>query len=237
MNVKDCVDMYDGGIRYVDDYIGRLIDTAKQLGIYNDLMFVVLSDHGEHFAEHNGMPFYNWHGKDYYEEYIKVPLIIKYPQQAVRPAHRTEVVSLIDVLPTILDFYDVAIPEFVQGDSLLKPGAQRKNYIVSEAVSQPNEELKMIRADNMKYIVTMSNPSNRKRVNWDTVKHRRLFDLKKDPAEEQNLCADLKFSAHCVDLEKKLKVILTESSGADQTTGEVTLDKETLEQMQALGYL
>ena len=150
MNVKDCVDMYDGGIRYVDDYIGRLIDTAKQLGIYNDLMFVVLSDHGEHFAEHNGMPFYNWHGKDYYEEYIKVPLIIKYPQQAVRPAHRTEVVSLIDVLPTILDFYDVAIPEFVQGDSLLKPGAQRKNYIVSEAVSQPNEELKMIRADNMK---------------------------------------------------------------------------------------
>jgi len=70
------------------------------------------------------MPFYNWHGKDYYEEYIKVPLIIKYPQKAVRPAKGNEVVSLIDVLPTILDFYDVDIPEFVQGDSLLKPRAK-----------------------------------------------------------------------------------------------------------------
>jgi len=237
MNIRDCVDMYDGGIRYVDDYIGRLIEKTKQLGIYNDLMLVVVSDHGEHFAEHNGMPFYNWHGKDYYEEYIKVPLIIKYPQKAVRPAKGNEVVSLIDVLPTILDFYDVDIPEFVQGDSLLKPRAKRKNYIVSEAVSQPTEELKMIRADNMKYIVTMSNPSNRERVNWDNITNRRLFDLTKDSSEAKNLYGDLQFSEHGVDLEKKLKEILMESSSADQTTGEVALDRETLEQMQALGYL
>ncbi len=237
MNVRDCVDMYDGGIHYVDDYIGKLIDKTKQLGIYNDLMFVVLSDHGEHFAEHNGMPFYNWHGKDYYEEYIKVPLIIKYPQQAVRPAQRKEVVSLIDVLPTILDFYDVELPEFVQGDSLLKHRSKRKKHIVSEAVSQSHEELKMIREDNLKYIVTMSKPANRERVNWDTIKNRRLFDLKKDPSEEQNLCTDVKFAGHCADLEEKLKGILAESSGADRTTGEVTIDQETLDQMQALGYL
>jgi arylsulfatase A-like enzyme len=237
MHVRDCVDMYDGGIRYVDDYMGRLIDKTKQLGIYSDLMIVVLSDHGEHFAEHNGMPFYNWHGKDYYEEYIKVPLIIKYPQQAVKVEKRKEAVSLIDVMPTILDCYDVAIPEFVQGDSLLIPSAKRKNYIVSEAVSQSTDELKMIRIDNMKYIVTMPNPYNRERVNWDTITNRRLFDLTKDPSEMQNLYNDAKYAGHGVHLEKKLKGILTESSIVDRTTGEITLDQETLDQMQALGYL
>ena len=237
LNVNDCVDMYDGGIRYVDRHIGRLIEKTKQLGIYNDLMFIVLSDHGEHFAERNPKQFYNHHGKDYYEEYIKVPLIIKYPQQAVRPEKRKESVSLIDVFPTILDFYDIEIPAFVQGDSLLKPYSKRKNYIVSEAVSQPSAELKMIRVGNLKYIVTMYNPSKVERVNWDGIKNRRLFDLKNDPLEKKSMYNDLKFKEHSANLEKMLKQILTESSSTNRTTGEVTLDKETLEQMKALGYL
>ena len=237
LNVRDCVDMYDGGIRYVDDYVGRLIDKTKQLGIYNNLMIVVVSDHGEHFAEHGQPPFYNFHGTDYYEEYIKVPLIIKYPLQAVNAEKRRDTVSLIDVFPTILDFYDLEVPEFAQGDSLLKPRSKRKSHIVSEAVIQGVAEIKMIRADNLKYIVTMSAPSNRERVNWDAVTDRRLFDLNNDPSEEKNLYNDLKFSEHGINLEKKLKEILTESSRADQTTGEVTLDGETLEQMHALGYL
>ena len=95
----------------------------------------------------------------------------------------------------------------------------------------------MIRQDSLKYIVTMSNPANRERVSWDSITNRRLFDLKKDPSEKKNLYDDLKFSAHGVNLEKKLKEILTESSSTDRTTSEVTLDQETLEQMQALGYL
>jgi arylsulfatase A-like enzyme len=237
LNVSDCVDMYDGGIHYVDQFIGRIIDKAKQLGIYNDLMFIVVSDHGEHFAEHSPTQFYNHHGKDYYEEYIKVPLIIKYPHQAVGPEKRKESVSLIDVFPTVLDFYSIEIPAFVQGDSLLKPHSKRRNYIVSEAVSQPGAELKMLRVGNLKYIVTMNNPSNVERVNWDGIKNRRLFDLKEDPLEKKNLYKNLKFKEHAANLEKMLKQILTESSSTNRTTGEVTLDKATLEQMKALGYL
>jgi arylsulfatase A-like enzyme len=237
LNVSDCVDMYDGGIHYVDRFIGKLIDKAKQLGMYDDLMFIVLSDHGEHFAEHSPTQFYNHHGKDYYEEYIKVPLIIKYPQQAVRPEKRKEPVSLIDVVPTVLDFYDIEIPRFVQGDSLMKSYSKRKNYIVSEAVSQPGAELKMIRVDNLKYIVTMQNPSKLDRVNWNSINNRRLFDLKNDPLEKKNLYNDLKYNEHATKLETMLKQILTESSSTNRTTGEVTLDKETLEQMKALGYL
>jgi arylsulfatase A-like enzyme len=237
LNVNDCVDLYDGGIYYVDRYIRKLIDKVKELGIYDDVMFLVVSDHGEHFAEHDSRLFYNWHGKDYYEEYVRVPLIIKYPQQAVRPEKHEEPASLIDVFPTILDFYDIEIPTFVQGDSLLKPYAKRKQYIISEAVSQGNEELKMILKGNLKYIVTMKNPSKLDRVNWNGITNRRLFDLKNDPLEKKNLYNDLKFQEHSANLEKMLKQILAESSSTNRTTGEVTLDKETLEQMKALGYL
>ena len=213
------------------------MEKTKQLGMYNDLMFIVVSDHGEHFAEHDPKRFYNWHGKDYYEEYIKVPLIIKYPLQAVRPGKRMEPVSLIDVFPTVLDFYDTAIPAFVQGDSLLQPRFKRKDYIISEAVSQKNEELKMIRKGNLKYIVSMQNPFKLDRVNWDRITDRRLFDLENDPLENKNLYGDAQFKEESANLEIMLKDILTESASTNRTTGEVILDTETLEQMKALGYL
>ncbi|MFC2155560.1 sulfatase [Acidobacteriota bacterium] len=58
-NVKNCVDLYDGGIRYVDRYIGRLIEECKRLGIYDDMMLIIVSDHGEHFAEHYPGRFYS----------------------------------------------------------------------------------------------------------------------------------------------------------------------------------
>ena len=237
LNLNDCVDMYDGGILYVDWFIGKICNKAKEIGIYDELMFIVVSDHGEHFAEHDPQKFYNWHGKDYYEEYIKVPLIIKFPHQAVGPEKHKEPVSLIDVFPTVLDFYNVEIPGFVQGDSLLKHRSQRKQHIVSEAVSQSHEERKMIRKGNLKYIVTMQNPSRLKGANWDSIKERRLFNLEEDPQERKNLYNDSKFRNDCSDLEKMLKEIIEESSSTNQTTGEITLDPETLEQMKALGYL
>ena len=237
LNRNDCVDMYDGGILYVDRFIGEIVDKAKDLGIYDDLMFIVVSDHGEQFAEHNPKSFYNSHGKNYYEENIKVPLIIKFPNQAVDPEKHKEPVSLIDVFPTVLDFYNIEIPGFVQGDSLLKPRSQRKQHIVSEAVSQKHEERKMIRKGNLKYIVTMQNPSRSKGVNWDSIKERRLFNLEEDPLEKKNLYKDPKFRNDCVKLENMLKEIVEESSSTNQTTVEITLDPETLEQMKALGYL
>jgi hypothetical protein len=83
----------------------------------------------------------------------------------------------------------------------------------------------------------MKNPSKLDRVNWNGITNRRLFDLKNDPLEKKNLYNDLKFQEHSANLEKMLKQILAESSSTNRTTGEVTLDKETLEQMKALGYL
>lgn len=236
-NVENCVDLYDGGIRYVDRYIGKLMEKCKQLGIYDDVMLVVVSDHGEHFDEHYPGRFYDHHGRDYYEEFIKIPLILKYPGKS-RTGIKSNPVSLIDVMPTVLDYYGMDIPPFVQGHSLLEPRNKKdREYLVSEAVSENKFERKMIRSGALKYIVTMQGPFKTGRVNWDNISERRLFDLKNDPLEKKNLFKDLKFRQTCINLEKMLRKIIDHSISTNLKTEEAEVGKETLDHLKALGYL
>jgi hypothetical protein len=235
-NVDACIDMYDSGIRYVDQYIGRLIEKTKKLGIYDDLMIVVVSDHGEHFREHYRR-FYDCHGYDYYEEFIKVPVIIKYPGQAKRKV-LGHPVSLIDVVPTILNYYKIKVPSFVQGESLDKPYSKRESkYIVSEAISGPNTETKMIRLGHLKYMISMKKPNKPGRVNWERITRRRLYDIKSDPLEEKNLYRAPEFKNTCLNLEKMLKAIIENSTSPYGPTKETKVDKEFIEHMKSLGYL
>jgi len=236
-NVDFCMTLYDSGIHYVDQCIGIIINKSKQLGIYDDLMFIVVSDHGEHFEEHFPNKFYDYHGKDFYEEFIKVPLIIKYPH-TFKGKMIDHHVSLIDVLPTILNYYKLKIPSFVQGESLLKPYLNKnRKYIVSEAISLPNLERKMIRVGHLKYIITMKEPFKPGRINWNSIIMRRLYDLKEDPLEQNNLYKDLKFRRICIDFEKTLLKIINNSAKTNRSGKETKLDDETLGQMEALGYL
>jgi hypothetical protein len=238
-NRDDCVTLYDSGIHHIDQYIGKIIEKTKQLGIYEELMFIVVSDHGEHFDEHYPNKFYSFHGKDFFEEFIKVPIIIKYPFK-YNTGSFAYPVSLVDVLPTILDFYEFETPAFVQGDSLIKPYPKRnRKYIICEAVSEGGYEIKMLRLGDLKYMVTMAleNPSNRQRTNWNVITQRRLFDLKNDPMEQQDLYPDLKYRRICIQLEKTLIRIINDSARTDFQTRETAISKETINQIKALGYL
>jgi arylsulfatase A-like enzyme len=235
----DCVTLYDSGIYHVDRYIGKIIEKTKQLGIYKKLMFIVVGDHGEHFEEHYPNEFYSFHGKDYYEEFIKVPIIIKYPNK-YETGTFTHPVSLVDVFPTILDFYEFDIPAFVQGDSLLKPYPEgSRKYIICEAISEGGYEIKMLRIGDLKYMVTMTilGPPNQQRANWNLITRRRLFDLKNDPLELRDLYPDLKYRNICIQLEKTLVRIIKDSAQTDFQVRETAISKETINQLKALGYL
>jgi arylsulfatase A-like enzyme len=231
------VTLYDSGIRYVDQYIGKIIRKIKQMGIYKEAMIIVVSDHGEHFAEHYPDKFYSYHGKDFFEEFIKVPIIIKYPFQFKSGKKVDHPVSLVDVFPTLLDFYEIEIPAFVQGDSLLKPHTKRKNYVVSEAISEGDFEKKMIRIGDLKYMITMENPSKPERINWETTTERRLYDLKNDPREQRNLYHHLKYRNTCLRFEKKLARIIKNSAQWNFKQQKTDISNETVEQLKALGYL
>ena len=236
-NAQDCINIYDSGIYQVDQNFGTIIEKCRQLGIYDHVMIVIVSDHGEHFGEHYPKLFYNYHGKDFYEEFIKIPLIIKYPKGTMKPGVVDFPVSLMDVVPTILDFYKIPVPGFVQGESLLTPLEKRKKSLISEATSDRSTEKKMIREGDWKYIVTMKAPFSNDRTNWDAVTERRLYNLKNDPGEKNNLYNSLKYKGICVNFEKMLREIIKKSADINFTTKETTIDQETLNQMKALGYL
>jgi len=69
------IDEYDAGVKYVDDYIGRLLRELQREGIAKKTIVIITSDHGESLGEH-GM---NYHGISLYWNLIHVPLIISYP--------------------------------------------------------------------------------------------------------------------------------------------------------------
>ena len=235
-NPVDCVTLYDSGIHYVDRYIGKMIDKLKELGIYKEAMVIIVGDHGEHFDEHFPDLFYSYHGKEFYEEFIKVPLILKYPY-GFQSGTAAQTVSLVDVFPTVFDFYEWPIPGFVQGESLLKPVQQRKKYIVSEAISEKDIEKKMIRIGDLKYIVTMNDTGKPGRVDWNAVTQRNLFDLKSDPRERKDLYPDLKYRRICLDFEKLLAEVIKNSVLTNGQTQKTSIGQETVDQLKSMGYL
>jgi arylsulfatase len=92
---------YDGGIRYVDDCVGELIDKLKRLGIYDDTLIILTSDHGEALGENNVWFF---HGLTVTPDQIHVPLMIKpHGNWQNIPFNVNNQVSLIDIMPTLLD--------------------------------------------------------------------------------------------------------------------------------------
>ena len=109
---------YDGEIAYVDSTVEKLLTQLRARGLYDGSIIAVMADHGEALGEHGE----DTHGIFLYDETIHVPLMIKLPGDAgIQSAgKRIETrVGLVDVLPTILQAAGVAVPQEVQGESML----------------------------------------------------------------------------------------------------------------------
>ena len=93
-------DRYDENVSYVDHLIGRLLQTFKDAGRYDDALIVILADHGEAFNEHGLFLHTRW----LFEEFIHVPLVMKWPASVTGFAAVVEQpVSLLDLAPTLID--------------------------------------------------------------------------------------------------------------------------------------
>jgi arylsulfatase A-like enzyme len=94
------VGLYDGEIAFNDKNVGRLLDTLKELEVYDNTLIIYTSDHGEEFGEHDA--FYD-HGPYLYDEEVWVPLIVKLPGGGEAGKVIETPVSLIDITQTILE--------------------------------------------------------------------------------------------------------------------------------------
>jgi choline-sulfatase len=106
---------YDGEIAYVDSAVGRLLATLRAQGLYDRTLIVVAADHGEAFGEHGERS----HGLFLYDETLHVPLLIKLPDVRSHHSMIEDRVGLIDIAPTLLQEVGIAVPEAMQGASLL----------------------------------------------------------------------------------------------------------------------
>jgi arylsulfatase A-like enzyme len=108
-------DWYDGSIRAMDVEIARLMEGLEQLGLADETLFVLISDHGEEFLEHG----HHFHGNNAYGEMMNVPLIMHWPGVLPPGTVVEQTTESVDMMPTVLELAGITPPEAVQGQSLL----------------------------------------------------------------------------------------------------------------------
>ncbi len=116
--MHEFVATYDGMILWVDHVLGRLFAILRELGIYDDTLIVITSDHGESFLEEG---VYVGHGAYLNDAETHIPLIIKFPGGRFGGQRCRALVESIDILPTILSALRVPAPPglIVQGVDLI----------------------------------------------------------------------------------------------------------------------
>jgi arylsulfatase A-like enzyme len=108
--------LYDASVRFADLELGQAIDEMKAAGIWDRALFILLADHGEELSDH-GLWF---HDQSVYEELTHVPMLVHFPQGEFAGQRIRERVSLLDVMPTILDYLGHAdLCKGCRGSSLL----------------------------------------------------------------------------------------------------------------------
>jgi len=185
---------YNACITEMDDMVGRVIESLKDNGQYENTIIIYTTDHGEHLFEHG------LRGKHcMYEEAVNIPFIVSYPKKFKQGVRVESLVSLIDVYPTLCELVGAEIPATVQGESLvdLLTGA---NELEDRAVFSEfrgadyqllpqvkNVPSRMLRTGDYKFIYTHG------------IVHQ-LFNLKEDPNELTNLTFDDNYSKVVQDL-------------------------------------
>jgi arylsulfatase A-like enzyme len=187
---KYLIDLYDSEIYYNDHCIGELISYLKRTDQYDETLLIILSDHGDAFGEHGTYA----HGHIPLEAVIHVPLIIKLPEQKHSSRRIHQLVSLVDILPSINDYLglpaDIGQETETMGKSVfpLIHRSMRKihQYVFTETrLSTLKPSFYSINSDEWKYIKTI--PGEKKLINIGEVisrlfKERIIFSILKNPA-------------------------------------------------------
>jgi len=219
-------DLYDAEIAYLDSELERLWKELDALGLSDDTVVVVTSDHGEALGEHGRIG----HGTVLHEELMRIVLLVRAPR--VAPQRVGQLACSVDVMPTALELSGVPLPASpLQGRSLaplLNGSKQDLTFAYGTAVTRPGQEMSWhaLRSGPWRYVAD------------DSEGRRWLYDLRSDPGEERDVLAERS------EIAERLAILLASRLRADQllrrdveAASKGELDPDMLRELRGLGYV
>jgi len=213
--------VYDGGINYVDDQLGKIFEKLKQLGIDENTIIIVTADHGEAFKEHGRLD----HAYKPYIELVHIPLIMKGPGI---PGNRIyeNYVQHIGIVPTILEILNIPKRKEMQGRNLLPlmHNCEIEEHFTTYSWGGSGVQGPIsLRTKEWTYIMNQTGPDE-------------LYDRINDPKEQNNIIEKRPLIAQKLKEGLEDFIALT-SEARPQVAEKVDIDEELKEKLKSLGYL
>ena len=214
--------LYDGGIAYTDAFIGQLLNSLADLDLLEDTLVILTSDHGEAFLEHNLFMH-----QEVYEQLLHVPLIVRTPG-IERGIEISELVSILDIVPTVLRTTGIDPPSSVTGRVLpLEPVINPENrWLFGYYLCPPSFEYRAFTVFNHNWKLVRHNFNNVDRYEdqFFTV-HRGRHEVEQSDLTDEPL----------VGLRNQLELRTQNETKITPTLIQPSL--ETLELLKTIGYI
>jgi len=183
-NGREVIAAYYAMIELLDEQFGRLVDHLESIGELDNTIILFHSDHGEMLGDHGLL----YKGCRFFEGLVHVPLIFSWPGKFKTGLVSDGLVELVDIAPTLLEAAGIAVPDSMQGHSLLgilqgdaDPAVHKKSV-----VTEFNDALGSAR-ESVPSHATMNYDGRYKTVIYHGHNLGELFDLQEDPGEFVNL--------------------------------------------------
>ncbi len=214
----------------MDKYIGELLGALDKLHLRGSTVVAAVADHGEYLGEHG---LYDHHRL--YEEVIRVPMMIAIPNMA-GTVRRKDIVSTIDLAPTILTLLGSDPMESAQGRDLLEPSASQKcTPVFSEwrDFRILNKRIKPVPDD---FLISVQHQQHKLILSMISKDGNQLFDLVNDPNEMQNLADDHPDLFAQLEQTISLHIANDLPAGLLSTDG-IQISPESNQMLKSLGYI
>ncbi len=185
--------LYEASVAYNDDYLGQLFSALGKLGLSENTLVVVTSDHAENL-DWQVLPggrkkvIFHDHGISLKDRDVHVPLIMQFPAKITNPLRVTTTTEQLDLAPTVLDLLN------------LPARADFRGFSLAAAITGDNlppKKMIFLRGrfnkglwieDQYKYIRNFGVYEKRGKVLQEFIPEE-LYDLKDDPPEQKNIIA------------------------------------------------
>lgn len=204
---------YYGMVARLDESVGNIMSTLSELGLEQDTIVLFVSDHGCHFRTRNSE-----YKRSAHDSCLRIPMIYQGPgfdRSSVVP----ELVSLVDIAPTLLSAAGIDVPEGMQGGSAMPLIDRDLAAHSNEVLIQISESMvgRAIRTERWKYCVVAPDIGGGEISSADEYLEYQMYDLYADPFEHINLAGRKDYRDVADHLKQRLSALMVDAGELEPT--------------------